>query len=359
MHRRSLWRAVLVATLMAGALGACGDDDEDDAATDTTAAEEGGAASGENSLDIEMIDYGYKVGGELKAGLATIQSTNTGKEWHMAGFGKLKEGKTVEQLVTALQQQSGGEGEGGTAEAGGATETTAAPATLRTAGAAAQAGSETETEEGGGEEEGGGDPFAEFFEEEEIGTPGHILQPGQTQTLTVDTLDAGSYAILCFLPTEGEGTPHFFKGMVAGFEVVEEAADVAEPEADATITLADEAEPEGVPTELEAGEHTFKVTSSGSEGKDFIVGQMKAEEEFEAFDTYFETLFEQEGGPPKGAADQAPGKILASTFEVGPGQTIWVTVDLPAGETYFVNTTNVGEGDEEDTVDKFVKVTVT
>ena len=342
MRTRFVWRAVLVGVLMAGALGACGDDDDDTATTDTTAAEADGDA--ENTLDIEMVDYGYEVDGELETGLATITSTNTGNEWHMAAFGKLKPGVTVDDVTTALQ--SAGPPEGG-------------EATLRAA-AQAEGGEPAQGQEGQGEEsaEGEEDPLAEFFEEEE-GTPGHILQPGQTQTLTVDTLDAGNYVMMCFIPTEGEGTPHFAKGMVAGFEVAEEAAEAAEPEAEATITLDDEAEPEGVPTELDAGEHTFKVTASGTAGKDFVVGQLDEGKEFEAFDTYFEEIFEQEGGPPKGAADQAPGKVLASTFEIKPGETIWVTVDVPAGETYFVGTTNSEEDDSDDAaVDKFVKVNV-
>jgi hypothetical protein len=351
MRGRSMWRAALVGALMVGVLAGCGDD-EDEAATDTTAAESGGE-SADNTIKIEMVDYGYKVTGDLKSGLATLESTNTGDEWHMAGFARLKAGKTVEQLVTALQQ--GGGGEGGPAEGGGATETTGSGATLRAAG---QETTTTTAAEGGGEGEGG-DPFAEFVEEE-LGSPGHILQPGQTQKLTVDNLDAGSYVMLCFLPTEGEGTPHFAKGMVGGFEVAEEAADVEEPEAEATITLGDEAEPTGVPTELSSGEHTFKVTAEGENGKDFIIGQMDEGKEFGAFDEYFESEngFESESGPPKGYAEQAPGTVLVSTFEISPGESIWVTVDVPKGETYFVGTTNIESEDDEETIDKFVKVNV-
>jgi len=345
-------RAALVGAVLLGVLAGCGDDDDGEASTDTTAAESGGE-SADNTVRIEMLDYGYKVTGDLKSGLATLQSTNTGAEWHMAGFAKLKEGRTVEQLVTALQS-AGGE-DGGPAEAGGATETTGSGATLRAAG---QETTTTTAAEGGGEGEGG-DPFAEFVEEE-LGSPGHILQPGRTQTLTVDNLDAGSYVMICFLPTEGEGTPHFAKGMVSGFEVAEEAADVEEPDADATIVLGDEAEPTGVPTQLSSGEHTFKVTAQGENGKDFVIAQLDEGKEFAAFEEYFESEngFESEDGPPKGYAEQAPGTVVASTFEISPGQSMWVTVDVPRGETYFVGTTNVEDDDTEDTVDKFVKVDV-
>lgn len=319
MHRRLAWRTVLVGALMAGVLGACGDDDDDvssSGTTTTSGSATGAGGEGENALEIEMVDHGYKVKGKLGAGLATITSTNTGEEWHMAGMGRMKAGKTVDQLVDALRATG---------------------------------------ESQGGEEQ---DPTADFIEEE-IDTPGHILQPGQTQSLTVDVLEPGNYVMLCFLPTEGEGVPHFAKGMVGSFEVAEAESAAEAPEEDAAITLPDDAEPTGVPTEVEAGERTFKLTSSGAKGKDFIIGQLKEGEAFEAFDTYFETVFEQEGGPPKGAAKQAPGTILGSTFEIQPGQTIWMTVDLPAGDTYFVNTTNAADDSDDDSVDKFVKVKVT
>lgn len=321
MRTRLLWRAVMIGALAMGTLGACGDDDDDETASPTGAGSSTTAAAGgdsdANELNIEMVDYGYKVTGSLKAGLATVTSTNTGKEWHMAGFGKLKEGATVEDLTKALQ--AGGEGGG----------------------------------EGGGEEE---DPTAKFIEEE-LGAPGHILQPGETQSLTVDVLKPGNYVMLCFLPTEGEGTPHFAKGMVNSFEVAEEKSAAAAPTEDAAITLGDETDPEGVPADLKGGERTFKITSSGDKTKDFIVGQVKPGKKFEDFDTYFETEFEKEGGPAKGVAANAPGTILGSTFEVKPGQTIWMTVDLPPGKTYFVSSINT-EGSDE-TVDKVVEVTVT
>jgi len=313
MQARLLRRAAMVGALTAALLGACGDDEDTPSAggsdtTTSTAAAEGG---GDNELQIEMVDYGYKVSGTLKAGLATITSTNTGDEWHMAGMAKLKDGATVDQLVDALKSSS------------------------------------PDSEE---------DPTEPFIEEQ-VDSPGHILQPGATQSLTVDVLTPGKYVLLCFIPSEGDGAPHFAKGMVSGFEVEEGESGAEEPASDAAIVLPDDAEPTGVPTDLEAGEHTFKVTSSGAKGKDFIVAQLKDGEDFDSFDTYFES-FEKEGGPPKGFAKEAPGTIAGSTFEVNAGQTIWITVDVPKGDVYFVNTTNSDEEDSDTNSDKFVKVNV-
>lgn len=314
MRAGTVWRAMFVGALAMGVLGACSDDDDDTgSATNTTAEADGGAGGGTNELKIEMVDYGYKVTGSLKSGLTTITSTNTGTEWHMAGLGKLKDGATVEELTAALQA------------------------------------SDESSEE---------DPTAEFIEQQ-LDTPGHILQPGSTQSLTVDVLDAGTYVMMCFLPTEGEGTPHFAKGMIGSFTVADEDSGTREPAADAEITLDDEADPTGL-TELASGKRTFKVTSSGAKGKDFTLAQLNEGKAFEDFDTYFESEFEREGGPSKGAAANAPGRLLASTFEIQPGQSIWVTVDIPKGDTYVVSTTNSDSEDgDEATVDKFVKVTAT
>lgn len=364
--RNRIGRALIAGALMAGVLGACGDDDDEmGSATETEK-----PGSSDNTLEIEMVDYAYAVSGKLRPGLATITSRNTGKEFHMAAIGKLKPGKKAADLRKALESQDGPEGGGGTeggggAEGGGGTEGGGGGGGTEGGGsgggeqgtAAIQLASLSQQGGEGGGGGQGGDPLAEFVEKE-LGTPGHLLQPGQSQSLTVDVLEEGSYVLLCFLPTEGEGVPHLAKGMVSGFEVGKGESRAKAPEADATITLGDEVEPAGVPTDLAAGEHTFKVTASGSKGKDFAIANLKEGEPFEAFDKFFESEFEKEGGPSKGAAQKAPGTIYASTLEIEPGQSIWVTVNIPSGETYFLNTTN-SENQEEDSVDRFVKVNVT
>ena len=86
-------------------------------------------------------------------------------------------------------------------------------------------------------------------------------------------------------------------------------------------------------------------------------GGHASEDAFAAFDTYF-SAFDSEEGPPKGFAKEAPGTIVGSTFEIQPGQSIWMTIEVPKGGVYFINTTNTESEDEESTVDKFVKVEV-
>lgn len=52
-----------------------------------------------------------------------------------------------------------------------------------------------------------------------IGVEGPV-EPGNSLNLVfTQALEPGRYVILCFLPdiTDPEGTPHFFKGMLAEF----------------------------------------------------------------------------------------------------------------------------------------------
>lgn len=303
--------AAVLLTVVALAAGACGDDDDETAspATSTSASADETEGDGASELRVTMLDYAYELGGELAAGTQVITSTNDGEEFHMMGVGRLKEGKAVADVQKALQ-------------------------------------SEDES------------AFGEVFEEE-IGTPGHILFPGTTQQITLEEgLDVGSYAIICFLPTEGEGTPHFAKGMLSTFEVVEGAdRSVEAPEATVSYSLPDREAADG-PTEVEAGEVTFEVTNDGELGKDFIVAQLDAGKDFDAFDEYFTEVFEGDGPPPKGAVKGAPGKVVGSTFEISPGQTVRVTVQLTPGTWQVVNGTNLEGDGEEETDDQVLEITV-
>jgi hypothetical protein len=262
-----------------------------------------------NGLAVEMFDYGYRFVGAVTAGAVTMTTVNTGREWHMATYGKLQPGRTVADVVSFLDAQSAG------------------------------------------------DPVdsIENVIEKGLGAPGHLLQPGRRQALTVDNLDAGSYVMLCYLPVEGQGTPHFTRGMVGGFEVGTAGLVTAAPEADVEVVLGDSAEPAGLPTNLKSGERTFKVTSAGTSGKDFTIVQLGAGQTLGSFGIYFGTEFVQPGGPPVGVADRAPGKVLGSSFQIEPGRSVWLTIDVPEGEVYFDSATNVADGNP---VHKVVSVRV-
>lgn len=334
-------RVLLVLALIVATFGACGDDD------DTT---ESGGGEGENAASVTMREYNFLVDGELTAGSAAITMKNTGKEFHMVGLGKLKAGKTLSDVQTTLSQVLGGAGEGGSEE-----HTTTSEASRGAVRGQVTSTTEATEESGGGEEEGG-DPLEALFEEGAGDEFSGIVQPGHEQTVTAD-LAAGTYAMICYIPTEGEGTPHAAKGMVSELKVGSGTSEAAAPEADASYTLSDLKPPSG-PKELDAGTVTVKLTSDAGESNEFIVAHADPGKTFDDLDNYFNDLFEGEQPPPKGTTvSKAPGDIIASIFSIPSGKSVYLSFEVEAGDYAFVNTTDTGDEDN-DSSDQILEVKV-
>lgn len=313
---RRLWPLLLVLLLALG-LSACGDDDDDadTASEDTTEDTAGGDAEGADVVTIDMVDYGFDVSGALAAG-GSLHLVNSGAELHMMGVGKLKEGATLEELVDALE------------------------------------GADPNAEE---------DPTAEFIEEEpEIGWPGGFVSPGNEVTFSAANLEPGTYAMLCFIPTEGDGAPHFAKGMVNQLEVVE--GDVEAAEADATYTITT-GEPIEGPATLEAGEHTIEIT--GDRIQTHEPQLVRAESPDQTPDEINELInerfgaYESEEGPAKGLGEQLGDLISFAGFDFGDvvgGVTF--TFDFEPG-VYYLAAPDTDEEDSEGKVpDELIKITV-
>ncbi len=326
-------RVVSLVAVAALGLAACGDDEDTESAettTPTTAAKQGAA-----SVSVDMTEMAFAVSGPMTAG-GTIKLANRGQEFHMLGIGKFKPGKTMADLQQALSQAGppgGGGGEGGGEQTttstgrGGAPTTTArgAATTTSVAGGA-----------GGGEGDGGGgeqDPTAEIIEE--VGVPSGFMSPGQSAEISAASLTPGTYAFVCFFPTEGEGTPHFAKGMVNQFEVVEGPAPPP-PSADATYTLAPGRAIEG-PATLTPGRHTLKLEAvSGSDQLEPSLTRLNQGATFAQVEAAFERLFEGEAPPPKGAARSVPAQITYGGFDLQGVSTFYVTADFTAGNYVLV-----------------------
>ncbi|HUQ62514.1 MAG TPA: hypothetical protein VM121_02020 [Acidimicrobiales bacterium] len=326
-RKSSRWIVTLgLSVLVAMGLAACSDDkDEKAESTDTTT-----AVKGSPTIDITMADYSYTVSGPMTAG-GTMKISNKGQEFHMMGVGKFKSGKTLADLQTALQNAGppggGGEGEETTTSAARATTTSAAgPSTTSAQG--------REGEEG----EEGGDPTAEVLDE--LGLPGNFMGPGQSADLTVPSLGAGTYALVCFIPTEGEGMPHFAKGMLNQFEIVE--GTVPAPTSSATYKVAPGKAIEG-PATLTPGRHTLKFeAASGSENLEPGLAKLDPGTTWEQVDEAFIKIFgegesdEDAPPPPKGAASQVPAKIVFGAFDLEAITTYYLATDFSAGD-YIIN----------------------
>jgi hypothetical protein len=315
---RSLRRpaAAVIAIALAGGLAACGDDKK----TDTTSG--GGTtvttapATGADAVDITMKEYSYTVGGDLKPG-GTIRLSNQGTQFHMMGLAKLKAGKTIADVTAVLTEL--GQEEPTTTTAAGATTTTEATTTTAAAGATTTVPEEQ-------------DPFADIADE--VGAPGTIMGPGQKAEITVPTLAAGTYAMICFLPTEGGGPPHFAQGMVAQLTVA--GAKAAEPTADATFKVETGKAVSG-PTTLTAGKHVLKFEGVG-DVKQLEPGVAKLDPGKTVADlnTAFNAFDGEDFVLPVNAAATLPGQLVAGVFDFGDATEVYLGADLTAG-TYGID----------------------
>lgn len=341
----------LVAVLTLG-MAACGGGDDEEAESTTTTAP---AVQGADMVSIDMTDYAYNVSGPLTAG-GMLKVSNSGKEFHMFFMGKFKPGRTLDQLRDALMQSmdmGGGGGEGGptTTAAGGSgrsgATTTAADGDIRqqtggtsTTTASGGRSGATTTTAGEQEEDPMGQLLMEFFEEE-IGFPGSIMGPGQSVEITVPNLTPGTYALVCPIPTEGEGTPHFHKGMINQLEVVE-GPTPPEPTADATYRIAEGQAIQG-PATLTAGRHVLKIEAApGSQQLEPGLAMLDSGTTIGEFDEAGDALFEGEEPPPRGAADRLPGELVWQGFDLGGVTSFYLTTDFKSGTYAMVgNDTDV------------------
>ena len=339
MRRKRSLGALFLIGLMAMGLSACGSDDDDES-TATTEAE----ASGPNVVTVKEQEYGYTMSGSAREGWLTLDIENVGKEFHMIALGKFKPGKTTADIVKAFQQEGGGDE---------SEETTTSALT------SSKAGTSTTT---AGEEEK--DPFEEIFEGDELGAPGGLTQPGAHQKVTTNKLTAGKYALMCFIPAEGDGAPHAAKGMVASLEVKDAKTPAPEPSGASTPFVINKDKPGTGPATLPAGETTFKVTGDGTH--EFTVAQLKPGKTPSDADKYFDSVFDSDKPPAKGTTvANAPTTYVANTFEFNKGDTVYVTLTLKPG-TYYIGCT-YGENDDDDDpsndvfhgAKEMIKVTVT
>ena len=334
--KRSRVAVLMLAGLMAMTTAACGDDDDGEQSAPTTTEATVAPVRGADVVTIDMVDHAFQVSGALTAG-GTLRLANKGTEFHMMGMGRFKPGKTMGDLQRALAEAAG---PSTTTTAGRATSTTLAGSTTTTARGATttttRAGSTSTTALAGGQRE---DPTAEILDE--VGLPGGIVGPNESVEVTVPTLQPGTYALLCFLPTEGEGTPHFAKGMVGQLEVVAGTAPPP-PTADATYKVTPGRALEG-PTTLTAGRHTIKFeAAAGSEQLEPGIARLNAGTTFSRFNSQLEDLFEGNDPPPKGAATRVPGQVLFGGFDFLGETTLYVTADFKAGSYAIVaNDTDV------------------
>ncbi len=328
--KQSRTTALVLSGVLALGLAACGNN-KDEASTSTTVPVTQPAPVGSPTVSIDMIENTFVVSGPLTAG-GTLKIANKGNELHMALIEPFKAGKTMTDLQQALTRLAAPTG-GPTTTAAGATTTSTVRAGTTTTVAGATTTSTvrsglttTSTTVAGGRNE---NPFADVLDDTG-GFPGAVMSPGESAEVQVPTLAAGTYALICFIPGEGDGVPHFVEGMVGQLEVLPGVAP-AVPTADATYKVTKGKAVEG-PATLTAGRHTlrFEVAAGGNQLEPALV-RLNAGTTFAALDAAVTKVFESDKPPAKGTATKLPGQIVYGGLDLGPVTTFYLTVELKAG----------------------------
>jgi hypothetical protein len=167
------------------------------------------------------LDYAFDSPDTIEAGLVTLNFENIGKEDHHLQIARIADGVSFEEFMGKLQ-----------------TEGEAAYALL-----------------------------------EAVGGVG-ILQPGKSQSVTVNLEKPGLYIALCVIPT-AEGVPHLALGMIKPIEVVAPAyaRNLEAPRADLEVHMLDFGY--DIPSQVEAGKQTWEVFNAGVQPHELLVGKLK------------------------------------------------------------------------------------
>lgn len=225
-----------------------------------------------NVVTIEAGDFSFTGQEDLKPGTNAITLSNTGEQVHHVQFVKVEGEHSLDEVL------------GGLAEI-----------------------------------ESGGRPPAYISFSGGIGQ----IAPG-SQAGTVETLAAGNYVVLCFVPDPADGVPHLAKGMAAMVTVGGDVNTAALPEANVEVSGIDYGFT-GADEPIEAGAITLKLTNAGAEPHEANVLQLADSATVESVAAWFQTP----AGPP-------PFANVGGAQAIIPGASTLATMDLKAGNYALV-----------------------
>ncbi len=235
-------------------------------------------------VTITATDFGFQLPDTpVHAGLTTLALVNQGSEIHHASLVHLKDGKTMNDFMAALQ-------------AGGPLPAWAVA----------------------------------------VGGPNAAPPAGEANATLM--LEPGSYVVACFIPSP-DGVPHIAKGMITGMEVQPATGPVgALPAGDIQLTLLDYSFAFSQPPT--AGTHTFTVTNEGKEVHEVVLVQLAPGMTAEQVGAWIEG---GEQGPPPGLpvgglSGMSPGQVNNFTATLEPGTYgLLCFVPGPDGAPHFAH----------------------
>jgi hypothetical protein len=223
------------------------------------------AAPGPHVVRVVAKDYTFEAPDILPAGYTTFDLVDRGAEPHHIWLVRLEEGKTVDDLMRAVQAN----------------------------------------------------PMEMPAWAVSIGGPNTPMPGGETNATVL--LEPGSYAMVCVIPAP-DGVPHVAKGMVHPLTVVPATGEpTTEPAADVTLTMNDYDFQLSKP--ITAGRHTVRVVNAGPQEHEVIVVKLapgKTVKDAEAW------IVNPQGPPPGeffgGTTGMARGIHNDVTIDFTPGE---------------------------------------
>jgi len=167
----------------------------------------------------------------------------------------------------------------------------------------------------------------------QLGGPGFTDPPDMTNATLV--LDAGPYALVCYMGDGNSPWGHLKKGMLKSLQVLaSDTADVGEPAADTTVVIRDDGY-EFSPA-LSAGHHVMRVENRASDERQFRIQRLLPGRTVE------EALGWQRARGVTGfliqgaTTPEPPFETRGRLTSFAPAQHLVTTVDLPSG-TYLIS----------------------
>ena len=246
------------------------------AAPSASAAASGGGAAG--TLAVTGKEYSFELPASVPAGVTAVTLTNAGQEEHQAQIVKINTGKSMTDLLAALQ----------------------AP-----------------------------DPSAVFGVVTLAGGPNGVA-PGASVTATV-ALEPGAYAFLCFISSP-DGAPHLAKGMVAPLEVTGTATTTQLPPGDAALTLKDFSFDLAT---LTTGKHTVTVKNDGPQPHEATIIKLNDGVTVDTIKA-MAAATPAPSGASAAPAGPPPWTDVGGLTGIAPGMTANLDVDLPPGNYAWI-----------------------
>jgi uncharacterized cupredoxin-like copper-binding protein len=216
-------------------------------------------------VTIHAKDFAFEGPKSIKSGPTTFRLVNDGKELHHLSLVKLGKGKTMKDLGEALKKQ--------------------------------------------------GPPPAWMID---VGGPNPAV-PGGSVEATL-SLEPGDYALLCFINSPGNPTPHMAKGMVGSITVLPESNGATMPTADVTLRVSDYKFTFSKP--ITAGKHVINVVNDAAQTHEVVFVKLAPGKKIADVMNWAEK--DMLKGPP-------PGETVPGMAGIAKGHAASFPVDLKPG----------------------------